>query len=615
MALQSGGRRPVPRLPRPPKGYDEKDQTEFRRALEVAFSQSVAATLVPYLSAEDYGVVGDGVTDDGAALQAALTAGYDQNKAVYCGAAVCAVSKPGDVTAGAFVAGTGYTILTVGTTIFDGEDGVGASASTIGVHFVATGVGSGTGTVTPCALTMRGPGIIFDHVSHGDSGGPGVLVTGTGYTALLIANNPQYVQCSVYGTGNTANGVVFQNPTRGYVQHLRVFDLDGFGVKINQCWDCVFESISVEECGNETHYAFSMNDDGDTCNMTHIMHLQVEEANKQAIYIAPNTLSCVIDNIHSEQATVDSAYVTWLLGGNNTQYNSARFHADPETSANATVKLEATHSVFNNIRAEDNIVVTALAWNAIDDDGVTIATGDISIINPVFSGTFKMFLNQTGQVTVVGGMVSNFDSDFIRGGTAPNPGIIFSAYGTHFTNVLIGDCQSPSVAELANFVDCSIDDLDGDSTASSGTFKGCVIREGNNLLSGSSWQGKAVFDNCSITCASTVAAQSASGTIWLMNRTTLNGALTFTNNAPIRIFHSTVTGTVSKGDAGTHDVICDAHAIVGASSSGFSVAPTGGAHSRGETHYDPLPTSGAAPGWRCTTADTPGTFKAFANLA
>lgn len=49
------------------------------------------------------------------------------------------------VSAGSFVVGVEYTILTVGTTNFAS---IGASTSTIGVVFTATGVGSGTGTAT-----------------------------------------------------------------------------------------------------------------------------------------------------------------------------------------------------------------------------------------------------------------------------------------------------------------------------------------------------------------------------------------------------------------------------------------------------------------------------------
>ena len=57
------------------------------------------------------------------------------------------------VTAGSFVIGTWYTILTVGTTNFTL---IGASSNTVGVIFQATGVGTGTGTasVTPSQYTV-----------------------------------------------------------------------------------------------------------------------------------------------------------------------------------------------------------------------------------------------------------------------------------------------------------------------------------------------------------------------------------------------------------------------------------------------------------------------------
>jgi len=53
------------------------------------------------------------------------------------------------VTAGSFVTGTVYRILTVGTTNFTL---IGASANTVGVVFTATGEGSGTGTATASGI-------------------------------------------------------------------------------------------------------------------------------------------------------------------------------------------------------------------------------------------------------------------------------------------------------------------------------------------------------------------------------------------------------------------------------------------------------------------------------
>lgn len=61
-------------------------------------------------------------------------------------------------TAGAFVVGATYTIVSVGTTNFVA---IGASANTIGVTFVATGVGSGTGTATGGFTSFTGLEVVL----------------------------------------------------------------------------------------------------------------------------------------------------------------------------------------------------------------------------------------------------------------------------------------------------------------------------------------------------------------------------------------------------------------------------------------------------------------------
>ena len=50
------------------------------------------------------------------------------------------------VTAGAFVLDQAYQIVTVGSTSYTA---IGAASNTVGVYFVATGAGSGTGTAAP----------------------------------------------------------------------------------------------------------------------------------------------------------------------------------------------------------------------------------------------------------------------------------------------------------------------------------------------------------------------------------------------------------------------------------------------------------------------------------
>ena len=54
------------------------------------------------------------------------------------------------VAAGSFAIGTNYIINSIGTTNFVT---IGASANTVGLTFLASGVGSGSGTATPIAVT------------------------------------------------------------------------------------------------------------------------------------------------------------------------------------------------------------------------------------------------------------------------------------------------------------------------------------------------------------------------------------------------------------------------------------------------------------------------------
>jgi len=80
------------------------------------------------------------------------------------------------VTAGSFVVGVRYKILTVGTTDFTL---VGASANTVGVSFVATGVGVGTGTATP-ENSIAEYDISATAITGGGTIVTGEVTTGTG---------------------------------------------------------------------------------------------------------------------------------------------------------------------------------------------------------------------------------------------------------------------------------------------------------------------------------------------------------------------------------------------------------------------------------------------------
>lgn len=397
--------------------------TTFTHTGVGAVTRLIVDRLNDTIDAADFGVVGDSFTDDTIAAQKALTAGAVQNKIV------------------------NFNGLTVRIT---------------------------------AGLTCSGPGLCFDTVSHGVSAGPGFYMSGTGYVGITFTGAPQCVAFCLYGNGQAVTGgVLFTNPQRARVQHVRVYNLNGYGCQINQMYDCLFETISVELCGNTTAgqngYAFSIGPGADTSNMSHILRLQVEQANAQAIYVDPSTLSCVIDDIHSERATVNASYVTWSLGG-ECFYLGGRFNASG-TSANATLHLNGLNATYANFRVEGNIPVE---W---------ISTGaTMTLLTPNIAGTLKNVPNQTGTLEIVAGTVTTLTADPYG----------LRAYGTVITSLDVEVGPNPPDATLARFENCDIAMLAAPTSAlSAATFVNCKIGEGHNLL-----KGLTVLIGCVVTFAS-----------------------------------------------------------------------------------------------------------------
>ena len=95
------------------------------------------------------------------------------------------------VTAGSFVIGTEYTILTVGSTSFTS---IGAASNTVGVVFTATGVGSGDGTAT--INTWTSSAFPQTTISSGtvNAGGTTPFPSSGGPTSVLFSNIPSWAK-------------------------------------------------------------------------------------------------------------------------------------------------------------------------------------------------------------------------------------------------------------------------------------------------------------------------------------------------------------------------------------------------------------------------------------
>jgi hypothetical protein len=100
-----------------------------------------------------------------------------------------APAQTSTVTAGSFVVGAIYTILTVGTTIWTS---IGAASNTVGVTFTTNGIGSGTGTATTKVpnryLKSNGTDTAFDYLNLADTTSvtAGSFTIGTAYTVKSL---------------------------------------------------------------------------------------------------------------------------------------------------------------------------------------------------------------------------------------------------------------------------------------------------------------------------------------------------------------------------------------------------------------------------------------------
>ncbi|WP_417070838.1 hypothetical protein [Niveibacterium terrae] len=404
----------------------------------------------------------------------------------------------------------------------------------------------------------------YDHTSKGV-----IEVVGSGFTAVTISGNPARCNLAVVGTGNAANGILFQNPAAARVGKIRAMQLDGFGIKFNKIWDSTIEHAMVELCGNSTEYAFSMNDDGDTCNMTHISSLQVEQSNKQAIYISPNTLSCVIDNIHSERQTADPAFMTWVLGGNRCQYNCARL--DALVSANATAKLSGNNTTYTGLLAENAVSVQVEGGNG----------NPLTIITPEIQGEIKTVTNQTGRISVFGGSINTLNCS-AQG---------FQVHDTKIASLVVGDAvRVPTYALLDN---CVIGAISNTSTRAAATLRDCNIIEHGNLLPGGALLiGGSVNSASNATLEVSYRTVTARGTTFNVNITSDNGQFYFCGCAIKGSFGHTSGPVAGFFDDGTY---CTGTV------SGFGI-PTGGSPYSGMYTKNLAPAVGSPKGWSYSTS-------------
>lgn len=404
---------------------------------------------------------------------------------------------------------------------------------------------------------------------------------GSGYTALVTETSFCWNVCKISIKGNNrnqVNGIQLNNPQRTHIEWIEVFDVNGSGVKIINCWDCTYTTITTENCGNLSEYSFALTQDNDTSNMTHILRLQVESAYEKAIYISPIALSCQIDSIHSEKAKVTQSGETWVLGGGSCTYNNVRLNADHVGSFNsafAKCVIRAATTTINDLRIESQIPTEI---DSFTPQFVTINGGTIVSVEQIGSGPF---------------IVQNAYVDTVKGATA----------NAYFNDCIINTCNVGFTGNINSPLvirNSTVNNLTSSSAQSR------VELYNTKILAGAFAQGFTKLVHSKFTSSTLAISYRA---VELVS-SELVGNVT-TDNGYLKMVDSKITGNLTIGLY--RQVLADFSSFVTGTVTNMGTPESAGyapntTYYKGQRTFNLAPASGNPSYWECTVAGNPGTW-------
>jgi hypothetical protein len=444
-------------------------------------------------------------------------------------------------------------------------------------------------------------------VMHSNSN---IIPSGSGYTILTITDTaihtPDRWNIIINNYGDTdldLNGVIWNNPIGQVIDFIRVYGLAGFGLNIEYCWDCIFNKISIEYCGNSTYYAFSLSDGTDSCNNSIFHQIQVELSTEKSLFIDDMTTNCNFGVIHSERAEAKiGGIITWYIGGYNNTFNSSRFNTLDDYGI---LDIQSSQTIFNSTRVEGKVTVrltstayygsnvysnpclTLNNWDCLEDTIVIIGYtfycwGRFSINNSLFSGLLQ-----------------------VKTHLSP---IKVSHCSINDLQMFILDTVEPHETNNNVFEFCNIRNIsECDNVISALYLKNCTVE----TIENGKPAGYTKFDNCPY-----IGSGSSETVIWNTSMSLYGGEAyntkfigTISGSYPIdkvTLSHVLITGDLLD-DGADHKFLIDHSVVEGTVSNSFIKAPVMWDAVRGHFHQNLIPEvvgiSGSQyiiNGWSCT---------------
>jgi len=548
--------------------------------------------MIPYVSPEDFGAVGDGVTDDTTALQNAVN-GAAGNGLILSGTYLISntIALPGDIE----ILGTATgEVLSATADISLFAAALESDIRITGVRFRQDAVGTAAyvggivldrctdSLVADCEFTgMQWAGVylagaarneVRDNYFHDfQSGEDGVF---DGSDILL------YYDCSYNKiTGNTCNGggdigifvqgttVPARSPSRNLISGNQVGQHDGYGIAVyiprpeNGSFD-TFNSV----LGNLVEDILGSHLGGDSGSGIYVVG-----ASAGGTVVSDNTIrNCC-------RETANRSLAPAAIGLNGIQAEAAR--------------VVVSDNIADMSQGDGILIVSSPGGAAISGNAIRIPGSNGAGATVLGSG---IRVENSSRVAVVGNTVT---------GAGTGAGVILYANDGDLADLVVTGNQLATAGLPVQVARTSTWLLDG------------VVIAGNACRTGGSIDGmqlqgisRGSVSGNSVACGGIPVYVSASTNLRISaNSLTTTGATGFQTVG-------TCTGTFYDLANVTNGAIVNGG--TGAKTEFFATAvPAAGTAAVGDKAVQSAPTSGATDYWRCVTAGSPGTWKAGATLA